>query len=576
MDKRHVIFTEKNNCQDCYKCIRYCPVKAIKMESHSASIIQDRCIYCGKCTMICPVNAKKVRNDIQTAQFLLNQHKPVVLSIAPTYPLDFDSYEKEQFIFGLKSLGFSHISETAIGAEILSKEIRLWLNNKTSGVFLSSCCPTVVHLIQKYYPEHNDKIIPFLSPAQVHAKYLREIYGDINVIFAGPCISKKTELEYPNNSIDLVLSFEELNEMLQSDGLSPEFITNNKTEIFEPFEASTGKYYPVDGGMLNDIKPNINAVDDNFVSCSGLSNIKNLLDNMLSSSSTPLFVELMACQGGCVNGPGRVKSNSLVEARKKIIQQKTEDFSKDNKILIKQNISINYNFLDKILDKEYNEEDICESLATIGKLSEKDELNCGGCGYFTCRQFAKALLDGKAERQMCVVYMRKMAQNKASVLLQKMPYGVVLVDENLKIIESNKLFTKICGQDVSQAYDAKPGLEGVSMIKVTSMYRLFQNLLESGNEGMEKNMRYNGKMLHVSLFSIQKHKLVCAIVQNMDEQDMDKEKILIKLKDVIRENMQTAQEVAGLLGENASNTECLINTIVDVYQKGDNNEQNVY
>lgn len=576
MNIQEAVYTEKNNCQDCYKCIRHCPVKAIKMENHSASIVHNLCIFCGECVDICPVGAKKIRNDINTANYILSQDKPTILSLAPSYPLDFNNYEKSQFIYALKQLGFSYVSETAIGAEILSENIYTWLKDSKPGVYISSCCPTVVHLIQKYYPEHSDKISPFTSPADVHAKYLREKYGDVNIIFAGPCISKKTEVQFPNNDIDVVLTFKELNEMLQTAGLSSDFIKAHNEENFQPFEATSGRLYPIDGGMLNTMIPDIHNINANYMSFSGIDNIKSLLSNMPSSHSESLFIELMACPGGCINGPGRINKSSIAKSRNEIIKQKDVKEYQNHNINLKHSISMDFNFLPKAKENEYSEKDILESLALTGKLCEKDELNCGGCGYSTCRLFAKALLDGKAEKQMCVSYMRKMAQNKASVLLQKMPYGVVVVDENLRIIESNKFFANLWGNDVTLAFEAKPGLEGANIEKITHLSRLFQNLLESGNDRLEKSIRFKDKTLNISLFTIQKHKQVCAIVQLPGHNQQDQEILNNKLRKVIKENMQTAQKVASLLGENVANAECLINNVLDAYKEGEDNEQDVY
>ena len=565
MNKLEAIYTEETNCQDCYKCIRHCPVKAIKIENHSASIIHSQCIFCGKCVSVCPSGAKKLRNDVQTAQFLLKQSKPVILSLAPTYPIDFDKYTKSQFIYALKQLGFARVSETALGAEILSERTSDWLSEQKSGVYISSCCPSIVHLIQKYYPKLSANITPLKSPAQIHASYLRELYGDVTIIFAGPCIAKKTELAYPDNNINLALSFQELEELLQDAGLQPEYIKPHETQSFEPFEAHNGKAYPVDGGMLNSMKPNVAGMDASFMSFSGIENVKSILNNLPEVNNGRLFLELMTCTGGCINGPGRTSEKSIATSRLQII----EDCNSINHSLepldFKGNIYQPYNFLKAVNGITYSEKLILKTLNDIGKNNELDELNCGGCGYYTCRLFAKAILDEKAESQMCVSYMRRMAQNKAYVLLEKIPYGFVIVDEDLKITESNRLFASICGPDVVLAFDAKPGLEGADISKVTSISRLFQNLLESGNDRIEKQIRFDNTVLHVSVFTIQKHKKVCAIVQNPDTGTINRDDLLESMQQIIRENMQTAQKVAGLLGENASKTECTLNKIIDSY-----------
>lgn len=576
MNKKEAIYTEETNCQDCYKCVRHCPVKAIKIENHSASIIHSQCIFCGKCVSVCPSEAKKLRNDVRTAQFLLKQSKPVVLSLAPSYPVDFDRYSKGQLIAALKKLGFDRVSETALGAELLSARTGDWLARQKNGVYLSSCCPTIVHLIQKYYPRLTGNIIPLKSPAQVHAAYLRETYGDVTVIFAGPCIAKKTELAYPENNINLALSFQELDELLQTSGLQPEFIQADESDFFEPFEAHNGKAYPVDGGMLNSIQPKVAATDASFMSFSGLDNVKSILGNLPVKNNGQLFLELMACRGGCLNGPGRMNNKSIATGRLQIIENCDNVTACTNDLTVAEDIHQQYNFLKPVNNIEFSERLIKKTLNDIGKNIEADELNCGGCGYYTCRQFAKAILEEKAEPQMCVSYMRRMAQNKAYVLLQKMPYGFVIVDEHLRITESNRLFASICGPDVMLAYEAKPGLEGADIIKVSPLSRLFQNLLESGHDRIEKQIRFDKSILHVSVFTIQKHKQVCAIVQNPDTGTINRDDLIEMMQQVIRENMQTAQKVAGLLGENASRTECTINRILDSYNGERHEERYVY
>ncbi|MBZ0242252.1 MAG: 4Fe-4S binding protein, partial [Bacteroidales bacterium] len=417
MNKQEAIYTEETNCQDCYKCIRHCPVKAIKIENHSASIIHSQCIFCGKCVSVCPSGAKKLRNDVQTAKFLLKQSKPVILSLAPSYPIDFDEYSKDQLIYALKQLGFARVSETALGAEIVSASLSEWLPQQKPGVYISSCCPSLVHLILKYYPELSANITPFKSPAQVHASYLREIYGDVCIIFAGPCIAKKTELAYPDNNINLTLSFQELDELLQDSDLQPGFIQTDKPESFEPFEAQNGKAYPIDGGMLNSMKPDVAGMDASFMSFSGIENVKSILSNLPEKNNGRLFLELMTCTGGCINGPGQTTDKSIARNRLQIIENCESATQYAGQLNFNGSTHQQYNFLEAVNGKDYPERLIIKTLSDIGKNCETDELNCGGCGYFTCRQFAKAVLDEKAESQMCVSYMRRMAQNKASVLL---------------------------------------------------------------------------------------------------------------------------------------------------------------
>lgn len=563
MNKLEAIYTRVNDCQDCYKCVRHCPVKAIKIENHAASVIPEQCIFCGKCVQVCPAGAKKIRNDVQTVSFLLKQDKPVVLSLAPSYMVDFDDYSKQSFIRALKKMGFAHVSETALGADIVSSQLKDWLSSQDDGVYISSCCPSVVHLIQKYYPHLSGHITPFKSPAQTHASYLREYYGDVNIVFAGPCVAKKTELKFPGNQIDVAITFKELNDLLQSLGLENDFVKPDGSEQFEPVEAGTGRIYPVDGGMINAMNPDISATDSQFLSFSGVPDICAILDNLPRKVNHKLFLELMTCSGGCINGPGRVKKSTPAQSRMQVIMEKNTQ--PKSPPVIGQSIGLQYDFMEPVPESKYSNEEIEETLKEIGKFDASDELNCGGCGYYTCRQFAAGILDEKAERQMCVSYMRKLAQNKASVLMQKIPYGFVIVNDHLKIVESNKIFAGICGEEISSAYANRPGLEGADIRKVTPIWRLFQNLLVSGHDRIEKHVHFGNKTLHVSVFTLHKYKQVCAIIQNPDNDFVTKSEVLKSLQTVIRTNMLTAQKVAGLLGETAAETECSLNKIMDAF-----------
>lgn len=568
----HTIYTEKNNCQDCYKCVRRCPVKAIKIDDHRASIVTKLCIYCGKCVEVCPAEAKKVRNDISSAKYLLQKKDAVILSLAPSFRSEFSDYTDKQLLNACHSLGFHAVSETALGAEIVSEATSRWLEKQQNGVYLSSCCPVVVQLISKYYPDEKVNLAPFDSPMQAHAKYLKQQYGsNTKVIFAGPCIAKKQEAEDFSDGVDMVLSFDELREWLQSEALDAEYLPEHILMNcgFVPRIAGSGAYYPIDGGMIATMKKNISITDTSFMSFSGIQNVKDVLENLTKNIDDKIFIELLACDGGCVNGPMINKKKSLAEKRYntlKLANQNTINVSSNN-VYDDMQITADYQAIVPVIKCMHTEQDIRDALKIVGKLSEKDELNCGGCGYETCRQFAQAILDGKAERHMCVSYMRRVAQNKATVLLQKMPYGVVLVDEKLKLIESNKHFATLLGEEAKRIYDIKPGMEGADFKKLSSLNMLFANVLENGVEELEKDIRLDGKLFHLSIFSIQKYKIVCGIIYPLNEEFMSKDYLIGKLKDVIKDNLAMAQKTAFLLGENASRTETKLNIIIDSYNQ---------
>ncbi len=559
------IYTEKNNCQDCYKCVRRCPVKAIKIEDHSASIITELCINCGYCTTICPAGAKKIRNDVAAAKQLINNGEKVIAAIAPAWVSEFSDHNASSFVSALKQLGFHEVSEVALGAEMVSESVNEYLHEQESGLHISSCCPTVVSLIQKYYPEHLEKVIPMMSPMLAHAAHLKNLNEEaIKIVFIGPCIAKKNEAEEHEGWIDVSLTFQELAMWLEQESIYFEEAKNE--EYFYPNKAADGSLYPVDGGMINSLKSRASTVELDFMSFSGRNSVKDVLNNLEGIQTDKLcFLELLSCNGGCVNGPGCSENNSIAKKRASIIRTHQQTSSAER--LLKNSISIDLEYAkSKILIPKHSEEDILEALQSIGKLSSKDELNCSGCGYENCRDFAEALLEEKAESSMCVSYMRKVAQNKASVLLQKMPYAVVMCDEKLRIIESNHQFAEVLGQETCELFDDIPGLEGAHLKSIFPAFKLFQNAIKLDLQNFEKDIRINGKLYHLSLFTIQKHKIVCGILRNLHSPEVRNEEVIKRTKEVILENLSTVQQVAFLLGENAAKTESMLNTIVQSYE----------
>ncbi len=567
------IYTEKNNCQDCYKCVRRCPVKAIKIEEHSASIIPELCINCGYCTIICPAGAKKIRDDVGLVRHFIQNGERVVAALAPAWVSEFVGVSTSNFISALKTMGFWEVSEVALGAEMVSGAVAQYLQKKETGLHISSCCPSVVSMIGKYYPEHLDKLVPIMSPMVAHARFLKENYGEkFRVIFIGPCIAKKDEIEGDDNYVDAAITFNELEAWMEREGVIPE-LCNNGNEDFFPAAAGDGSLYPVDGGMINSLKKDVSAVDLSFMAFSGRNRVKDILNNIDGLDNGQLcFLELLSCSGGCVNGPGCTKKNSIARKRAEVIRCFSN--GNDNKWVgnVSTNLACDYNGFDSVPASQHQESAIVDALRAIGKFSSKDYLNCSGCGYENCRDFAIALLEGKAERSMCVSYMRRVAQNKASVLLQKMPYGVVMCDENLRIIESNINFARLLGKDTLQLFDDVPGLEGADLKSLFEGYKLFHNVVETGLENFEKDIRINGKLCHLSIFSIQQHKILCGILQNLHSPEVRNEEVVKRSREVIRENLATVQQVAFLLGETASKTETMLNSIIQTHANTDSGD----
>lgn len=559
------IYTEPNDCQDCYKCVRQCPVKAIQIVNNMASIDQDRCIYCGHCVKICPVGAKKVRDGVSRAKFILNSNTKVIASIAPSFISEFPHADYHQIVAALKELGFYGVSETALGAEIVSKQTANFLEETKAGFSISSACPVVVELISKYYPKHTSKIIPYVSPMIAHAKLLKKLYGeDIKIVFIGPCVGKKLEADEHNDLVDVAISFKDLENWFVKEKIELQDYEAFKDEKMIPYKANKGSLYPIDGGMITGIKDRVSATDSKFMTFSGLRDIKEILDDIdTENTDNTIFLELLACSGGCVNGPGSSKQSSIAQKRLKIINSLNE--VDEDRVSEEIDIEISKIYKEHPVKRRTNfpEDEIKSALSLVGKLTDKDELNCGGCGYDSCREFAKAMLEGRAEKNMCVSYMRKVAQDKATVLLQKIPSGVVIVDQDLKVIELNIAFARMLGEDIESIFQASPGMEGADLTKLTSLCNYFSTALMTGKEITEIDVEDEGRLFNLSIFNVQPHKLVCGIIQNRHNAEVNKKLVVERTREVIKQNMKTVQKVAYLLGENAAFTDSLLNSILE-------------
>src|SRR5574344_2051273 len=537
MNKLSAIYTEKNNCQDCYKCVKNCPVKAIKLEDNSASVIPELCIYCGKCTQVCPANAKKVRDDLPVVRQALKKEK-IIVSLAPSYLSEYENVETNKVIAAFKEAGFYGVSETALGAEKVALETKNWIDKQENGVYISSCCPSAVLLINKYYSEHSAAVAPILSPMVAHAKFLKEIYPEAKVLFVGPCIAKKEEVTQYAEYIDYALSFKDIKAFLEDIGIFFEFMKPTEEDVFIPIRANKGNLYPIDGGMLtcmiDSINSDVDRINHNsnkkesirYMTFSGVKNLKEIMrdfDSMKTNGKT--FIEVMTCDGGCIKGPETISKKSSASKRLNVLDKVSVE-PRNEEMLSKLNeldISTKYDFIKKIEKEEYSLNQIYEALKMVNKKSEADELNCGGCGYDNCREFAKALIAGKAENDMCISYMRKIAQDKTNILLKKMPSGIVIVNDKLKVVDANKNFADILGDEVKMIFEANPGLYGADITKLIPYHNLFSQVLETGVDIIEQDIRDGERYYTLSVFSVQNHSLVCGIIKNLHAPEVRKD-----------------------------------------------------
>lgn len=564
MDKLYPVYTLNNECHDCYKCVRECHVKAISIQNGHASVIPDKCIACGTCVQACPNNAKRVRNDVEKVKNLFRAQQEVYVSLAPSWLGVFD-YSPSAMIALLKKLGFKHVSETALGAQEVSIECARIMKNHDSGLFISSACPVVVDYIRLYNTKFLPNIVPIASPALTHAKMLKEIYGNhIRVVFIGPCIAKKNESDANPELIDAALTFEELKLWIQEEYISVDDLESLHNESFVPETAYEGSLYPIEGGMNETIKRGHMADDVTLLNISSIENLEKALKGLdVSTLNKKIFIEALACNGGCLAGPcSSTKKSELVRISDVLSKVKNRECIPQNPKTV-----VEKEYVKKPVEKPaYNFETITEALKKIGKYTEEDELNCGGCGYNTCRELACALLSGEAEPSMCVSYMRKIAMQKAAAMLRCMPSAIVMVDKDLKIVESNEAFMKMFCSDMYDIFSDRPeGLNGACIDRIVDFSDIFKETLKTSRDIHKEHYPVKNRLYDISAFSIEKNELAGAIITDVTQSELGREKIAQKAHEVINKNIAIVQEIACLLGEHMVETELLLSTIAQDY-----------
>lgn len=563
----HAIYTERRECQDCHKCIRECPVKAIRVQDGYARIVPENCILCGNCILACPSSAKQVRNDLPLVKELLASGRQVFVSLAPSFVAQFPGIRPAQVIHALRMLGFSGISETALGAQQVSASVLSLMRDEPGQVWISSACPVVVDFVAKYHPECGPNISALLSPLLTHCRMLRGRFGaDIRIVFIGPCIAKKKEAADHPELLDAVLTFEDLDQWLTEAGIDLASLTEDADDRFALEEAREGALYPIEGGLIPGVTREGHIKPSQVMSFSGISNVEQALKGIAEwKPDHSIFLELTACAGSCVNGPKAARNTSIAKRRFDIIEYaKPAAGGPATKSLA---ATRPYAAI-PVSRSEYSELQIVEALRSVGKYSAEDELNCGGCGYESCREFARALIARNAERMMCATYTRKLAQKKANALLQKMPSAVVIVDEQLRIIECNANFLRLFSEDTPHEKE----LEGCSLDAVIPFSSLFRRVLDSGEDVISHDIRYDRTILNASIFSIEPHAVLCGIFQDITEPIFQKEQIIERARDVIQKNLKTVQQIAYLLGENAAESEITLNSIVRSFSPEDVDE----
>lgn len=565
MNTNYPVYTLKNECHDCYKCVRECSVKAIMIENGHASVISDKCIACGHCVKICPQKAKMVRNDVYKAKSLIQSSRKVYVSLAPSWAGAFDCSGKK-IVAALKKLGFKGVSETALGAQEVTAQTAKILSESEKGLFISSACPASVDFIRFYMPDFVPYITPIASPALTHAKMLKQKYGEeIAVIFIGPCVAKKNESDIHPELISASLTFKEICSWFEEENIDLNEIKTDSNDKFVPEQAHEGGLYPLEGGMNETIKKLGISQKVQLINVSSIASIKEALNNLDPDKiRTNIFIEALACEGGCTNGP-------CINTDKPGLTVISDVLSKTKyreEIPSEPTVVLDEQYLPKpVKSTSYSLKQILDTMKSIGKYTPQDELDCGGCGYDTCRNLAEALLSGEAEPSMCVSYMRRLAMQKANAILRFMPSAIVIADSDLKIIESNDAFAKMFANDIYEFFISKPeGFKGAALERLIPCIEIFKKTLKSGKAIHKERYPMKDRLYDISVFTIEPKQIVGAVITDVTKTEMKREQIAKKAQEVISKNISIVQNIACLLGEHMVETELLLSSIAEGYE----------
>lgn len=540
------IQTKKSNCKNCHKCIRACPVKAIRFQDNQAYILKSECIMCGKCYISCPQNAKVIRDDLQSVKELVKSGVPVYASIAPAFVADFKGVNITELEKALKKLGFAGAGETAIGATVVKDEYERILRGNDREVVISSCCHSVNTLIQKYYPNALQYLAKVLSPMQAHCTKIKEQHPEAKTVFIGPCIAKKDEADSYPGIVDGVLTFIELKRWMDEEGIAPE-------PTYEKDDGGRARLFPTTGGILRSMvtKPE----NYSYMAIDGVENCMAALEDIINGKITKCFIEMSACPGSCVGGPAMNKHSFRPVEEFLAVDRYADNKDFDTEQMSSEQLKKNVDFINTKRQMP-GEKAISEILKKMGKTKPEDELNCGSCGYNTCREKAVAVYFGKANITMCLPYLIQKAESFSDTIIKNTPNGIMVLSEDLTIQQINSSARRI--MNIARVQD----VIGEPVVRILDPLPYMQ-VLSSGVNVHDKRIylaEYD-KYVEETILYDKSYNILISIMRDVTAEEQEKEqketmgKNTIEIADkVIEKQMRVVQEIASLLGETTAET----------------------
>ena len=537
---------KKSNCKSCFRCVRKCPIKAIRFSGNQAHIISNECILCGNCVVQCPQNAKEIADGIEKTNVLIQSGDPVVVSLAPSFIANYNGVGIESMRRALKKLGFYDVEETAIGATIVKNEYERMIYEDERDIIITSCCHSINLLIQKRFPKCLGYLADVMSPMQAHCSDIKKRIPNAKTVFIGPCVAKKDEAEYYEGIVDAVLTFEELDKMLAGANVELEAETDSS-------EKSRARFFPTTGGVLKTMAQN--APGYTYLAIDGVENCMTALKDIEDGKIHKCFVEMSACIGSCIGGPVMNRSKKpLVRDYVKVSSYAGErdfDVNQPNPAELRKNFS----YIEHKLPLP-SENEIMTVLRQMGKFKPSDELNCGTCGYNSCRDKAIAVIQGKAEISMCLPFLKDKAESFSDTIVKNTPNGLLVLNENLEVQQINNAARKI--MNIRAASDVL----GEPVIRILDP-TVFAQVKSSGRSVRNRRTylaEYKKYIEQTVVYDSDSRMLIAIMRDVTDEVEAHEKKEnisrqTIEVADkVVEKQMRIVQEIASLLGETAAET----------------------
>ena len=556
-------FTEAN-CKNCYKCVRACPVKAIRFQDHQAIIDEERCIACGQCFLACPQNARDIQSDLDVVMDARKAGKRMVALIAPSFTGFFEN--PGGVVDGLRRFGFQEIAEVSLGAQEVTEKYREYVAEMKPKYAISSCCPTVNLLIRRYYKGVAKYLLPSVSPMMATAKALKNKEPDSFTVFISPCLSKKCEpfMFGQEGYVDAVLTMDEMLSLFQEDHLQVESLPYSSPDYYG---STNARSYPVKGAIGEGFHETLSSHGYDVLHVEGILQVREVLEEIEKGALDPSFLELNACHESCISGPCVPKKSWSTYKRKQLVKKHAkEGWNEEPQVLTFEGCDLHYAYKENLFQKKkFTEDEITRTLARMGKTKKKDELDCSACGYDSCREKAAAVLEGMSDVEMCMPFMRTRAEHMNDIIFYNSPNIIFILDEDLCICQMNP--------SAEKTFEEKSEHLRYMPISVLLPDEGIRRVMDTGKHALNKRISYREHNLVVmqSVIHLPKDNQLLIIMSDITEEERRRKELNLMKEQtveitgkVIEKQMRVAHEIASLLGETTAETKIALNRLKEL------------